>query len=233
TGTEVGKSALALGVLAWARDRGLGTTYCKPVQCGDFPFGEPPAPHGDAEWMRALFPAPVNTHVIHRFRSPVSPHLAAERERTAIDLERVRREVETLVHQNDLLVVEGAGGAAAPLDRKGSSLGALAGELGLPCLIACAPGLGTLHHTLSTIAYLERAAAPLAGFAFCSRDPELPEMYADNLRTLRELTGLPCFGTLPHLPALSGPAPLDTGTLDRLIASLAPALDSWWKTGPA
>lgn len=230
TGTDVGKTALALAVLLWSRRRGLDAAYCKPVQCGEFPFGDPPSPHGDADWIRAMLPSGTATHVIYRFRSPVSPHLAAEREGVVIDPERIRRELEAQARLGDLLVVEGAGGPAVPLDRRGSSLGAMAGALGWPCLLACAPGLGTLHHSLATLAWLERNAADAAGFVFCHRDAEPPEMAEDNLRTLRDLGGLPCFGSLPHLPALSRPGPLPPAEAARLSDPLTPALDAWWRT---
>lgn len=228
TGTEVGKSAVALSTLLWGRARGLDAVYCKPVQCGEFPFGNPPSPHGDAEWVKALSPGNPSTHVIQRFRSPVSPHLAAERENSSIDPERLRAELEALARTCELLVVEGAGGPAAPLDRQGTSLGGLMGDLGWPSLVVCSPGLGTLHHTLATLAYLERHAAPVAGLAFCHRDPQAPEIFEDNVRTLGQLTGLPCFGAVPHVPALSEGGPLPPAAAAKLADSLSPALDAWW-----
>lgn len=228
TGTGVGKSALSLAVLLWARGRGLDSAYIKPVQCGAFPFGMPPVPLGDAEWIAALSPDPIDARVTYRFPSPVSPHLAAEREGASIHAERIRTELEDLLSDRDLAVMEGAGGAAAPLDRQGNSLAVLAAELEIPCLIACAPGLGTLHHTLATLAYLGALQAPVAGFAFCHREAAVPEMFADNRRTLEELTGLPCFGSVPHLPALAEGPRLSRSQAAALAEPLSPSLDSWW-----
>lgn len=228
TGTDTGKSALALAILLWARDKGLEAAYYKPVQCGEFPFGLPPAPHGDADWIRALMPFPVETHVTYRFPSPVSPHLAAEREGSAIHADRILEDLERLMEEKDLVVMEGAGGAAVPLDRQGNSLAVLAAELEVPSLLACAPGLGTLHHTLSTLAYLGALKAPVAGFAFCHRQPEIPDIFPDNLRTLEDLTGLPCFGAIPYSPALALAGPLAPSEAAALPAPLTPSLDSWW-----
>lgn len=228
TGTDVGKSALALAVLLWARGKGLDAAYIKPVQCGDFPFGMPPTPHGDADWIRALAPDPVDTRVTYRFPSPVSPHLAAERAGAAILPERIRADLEDLASDRDLLVIEGAGGAAVPLDRQGNSLAVLAAELEIPSLLACAPGLGTLHHTLASLAYLGALAAPVAGFAFCHREAAVPEVFADNVRTLAVITGLPCFGAVPYLPALAAGGPLSPEEALALSGPLAPSLDSWW-----
>ena len=172
TGTDVGKTALSLALVLWARRRGLGTAYFKPVQCGDFPFGEPAVRGGDAEWIRALAGTEVSTQEAYRFRLAASPHLAAEREGARIERSMLSARARALSADSDLLVVEGAGGAAVPLDREGATLAAWAADLGIPALIACAPGLGTLHHTLTTVAYLRGLGAPIAGFAFCHRDAE-------------------------------------------------------------
>lgn len=233
TGTDVGKSALSVAVLVWARGKGLKAVYCKPVQCGETPSGDPPSPRGDADWIRAVLPFPVPVSVTYAFRSPVSPHLAAERENAAIDPERIRKDLESLMHANDLVVAEGAGGAAVPLDRRGGSLAALAGELDIPSLVACSPGLGTLHHTLATLAFLERLACPVAGFAFCHRERKIPGMYPDNVRTLAELAGRPCFGAVPFSPALARGLRLSPSKAAALADPLAPSLDAWWNKTPA
>ncbi len=197
TGTDVGKTALSLASLQWARKRGLRAAYHKPIQCGAFTFGQPPRQGGDADWIRmmtgqegaasasaasstaslasthaASASAPPATRESYRLLLPASPHLAAEREGVVIDLGRVRADLESLLAENDFVVVEGSGGAAVPVNRQGMTLAHLAAEMSLPCLIACAPGLGTLHHTRTTVAYLKTLQASIAGFAFCQREPE-------------------------------------------------------------
>jgi dethiobiotin synthetase len=232
TGTDIGKSALSLAALLWARRKGLASAYFKPVQCGTFPFGNPPSPHGDADWIAALAGAGLETHVTYRFPDPVSPHLAAERSGNPILADRIREDLENLLDDKDLVIMEGAGGAAVPLDRQGNSLAILAAESEIPCLIACAPGLGTLHHTLSTLAYLGALEAPVAGFAFCHREAAVPEMFEDNRRTLADLTGLPCFGTVPYLAALASGGPFSAADAAAMAQPLTNALDSWWNATP-
>lgn len=228
TGTDIGKSALSLAIMLWGRGRGLNSVYFKPVQCGSFPFGNPPIPHGDAEWIAALGGEDLDTHVTYRFPSPVSPHLAAEKEGMVIEADSIRQDLDNLREEFDLVVMEGAGGAAVPLDRQGNSLGFLAAELEIPSLIACAPGLGTLHHTLSTLAYLGALEAPVAGFSFCHREAEAPEIFEDNRRTLEQLTGLPCFGAVPFSTSLAAGGPLSVADTAALSTCLAPAMESWW-----
>jgi dethiobiotin synthetase len=226
TGTDVGKTALSLALLLLARARGLKAAYLKPVQCGTFPFGDPPREGGDADWIRALSGSGDAT-VTYTLRMAASPHLAAEREGIALDLSVLRRDAEAKAAACDLLILEGAGGAAVPLDRSGTTLAHLARDLGAPALIACAPGLGTLHHTLSTAAWLRQAGVAMAGFAFCRRAPDETPLEEDNRRILADLLGLPFWGSLPYAPCLARGMALGPAETAALGAPVAPSLEAW------
>lgn len=226
TGTDIGKTALSLALLLRARDRGLKAAYLKPVQCGTYPVGDPPREGGDADWIRALSGG-LPAYVTYALRLPASPHLAAEREGISLDPAVLRREAEARAAECDLLVLEGAGGAAVPLDRSGSTLAGLAAGLGAPALIAAAPGLGTLHHTLATAAWLRQADAGLAGFAFCRRAPGEEPLEGDNRRTLSGSLGIPYWGCVPHTPALAAGKALAPEAAAALWAPLAAGLDAW------
>jgi dethiobiotin synthetase len=242
TGTDVGKTALSLAVILWAGKLGLRTAYHKPVQCGTFVFGDPPLQGGDADWIRSLAGDKAGTFVTYQLHLPASPHLAAEREGVAIDLGRIRNDAAELLEHCDLLILEGAGGPSVPLDRSGVSLADLAAEMSIPALVACAPGLGTLHHTLGTLAYLRTRGAQAAGFAFCHREgrhPDAigtsslrtdsgPDLADDNRETLRGLTGLPFFGDLAFQESLPRGIRLPQAEADRWIGPLVAPLDAWW-----
>ena len=227
TGTDIGKTALSLAVVLWARGRGLRAAYHKPVQCGTFAFGEPPVQGGDADWLARMAGGAPTAHVTYALRMAASPHLAAESEGVPLSPAVIRDDMRSLARSHDLVVCEGAGGAAVPLDRQGATLASLAAEAGAPALIAAAPGLGTLHHTLATVAYLRSVNAPLAGFAFCSRESEVSDLAADNAVTLASLSRLPYFGLLPFHAALAAGRPLG-GEAAAWLAPLAPGLDAWW-----
>jgi len=164
---------------------------------------------------------------------PASPHLTAEREGIVIDPGKLRSAAEAEAVSRDLLIMEGAGGAAVPLDRKGYTLADLARDLGAPALIACAPGLGTLHHTLATVAWLKQARSSVAGFAFCRRAPGEEGLEADNRRTLGELLGLPFFGTVPFVVSLSQGERLGPEAAAALREPLAAALETWFGSASA
>jgi dethiobiotin synthetase len=229
TGTNIGKTALSLSVLLWARARGLKAGYLKPVQCGsrDVPAA---AFAGDAEWIQTAHPEVTEVSTVYTFPDAVSPHLAAERAGVWIDADWIVEQAAAAARRCDLLVVEGAGGAAVPLNRDGLSLADVAAQGKWECLIAAQPGLGTLHHTVTTAHFLKARKAAVAGFAFLQNTPDVSPLQADNAATLTELLHVPFFGAVPYCPGLGKRPPLSPAVVGLLADSL-PGLDAWLAHG--
>ncbi|HEX2613800.1 MAG TPA: dethiobiotin synthase [Fibrobacteria bacterium] len=228
TGTDIGKSSLSLAVLLWARSRGLRAGYLKPVQCGSRDKAHGGMPHfGDPDWIRTACPEVEEAGAVYTFPDAVSPHLAAERAGAWIDAEWILEQAVAAARRVDLLVVEGAGGAAVPLNREGFSLADIACSGTWPCLIAALPGLGTLHHTITTAHYLAERGATVAGFAFVQSSPENSPVANDNVATLESILKLPHFGTVPYVPGLGRNLP-PSPAASSLLASSLPGLDAWW-----
>jgi dethiobiotin synthetase len=227
TGTDIGKTALSLAVLAWARSRRLRPGYLKPVQCGSRDGGPAGAFFGDAEWISAALGGQIaEASAVYTFADPVSPHLAAERAGAWIDPDWILEQADAASRRCDLLVIEGAGGAAVPLNREGLSLADVAARGNWPCLIGAQPGLGTLHHTLTTGHYLRARKAPVAGFAMIQSQPSPSPLQADNVATLTALLETPFFGLVPHCPGLGRRLPLSPA-VESLLAQALPGLDRW------
>jgi dethiobiotin synthase len=227
TGTEVGKTSVSLAALLWAREQGIRAAYLKLVQCGSR------APHdesfqGDADWIEAAQPGDFSASAIYSFPDPASPHLAAEKSGAWIDPEWILEQTTAAAGRCDLLIVEGSGGAATPLTREGFSLAELAARAEWPCLAACEPGLGTLHHTRATAHFLVSRGARLAGFAMSQSHPDLPAVYADNVETLKALIQAPFFGLVPYCPGLHKRLPLPPAIGLLFARSLADGLSAWW-----
>ena len=219
TGTDIGKTGLSLSVLLWARAKGLKAAYLKPVQCG-LP--------GGTEWLEAAIPGELSeASTIYTFADAVSPHLASERAGVWIDPDWIVEQAEAASRRCDLLVIEGAGGAAVPLNRDGLSLCDVAAKGKWPTLIAAQPGLGTLHHTLTTGHFVRARGVSPAGFAMIQNSPTVSPVQADNIATLREMLGVPFFGIMPHCPGLGKRLPLSPAVAALLAQSL-PGLDVWW-----
>jgi dethiobiotin synthetase len=228
TGTDIGKTGLSLSVLAWARARGLKAAYLKPVQCGTREGAPAGSFFGDAEWIQAAIPEGISeAAAVYSFADAVSPHLAAERADVWIDPDWIVEQAEAAARRCDLLVIEGAGGAAVPLNRDGLSLAEVAAKGAWPCLIAAQPGLGTLHHTLTTAHFLAARGAAAAGFAMIQNTPAASVVQGDNIKTLQEMLNVPFFGTMPYCPGLDKRLPLSPAVAALLAQSL-PGLDAWW-----
>src|SRR5207245_5983314 len=90
---------------------------------------------------------------------PVSPDLAARWAGTEIDLGRINLHSSL---QNDWLIVEGAGGVLVPINHRQFILDLMV-KLKLPVILAARSSLGTVNHTLLTLAALHAAELPVHG----------------------------------------------------------------------
>jgi dethiobiotin synthetase len=160
TDTGVGKTTVAAGILTAARTRGLRVAALKPVETGCAP--EPQ----DAIRLRAaagLESLPLDAICPIRYTLPVAPAVAARREARPFTIDTVMRARAALLADDpDLLLIEGAGGLLVPYTD--AMLGVhLVRALGTPLLIVARASLGTINHTLLTIAEARRHEIPIAG----------------------------------------------------------------------
>jgi len=187
TDTDVGKTLVSALVV-----QGLGAHYWKPVQSGL-------AEGGDSGRVQRLLNLPAERLLpeAYRLRAPVSPHWAAEQEGLQIDPQRLALPDRELLP--GALVVETAGGLLVPLRRDWLQIEQIA-RWGLPVLLVCRSGLGTLNHTLLSLEALERRRIPVLGLVL--NGPP----HADNPRTLTQLGQVPVLLELPPLPSLDAAA---------------------------
>lgn len=204
TDTGVGKTAITAALCYLLRGREINAVPVKPVQTG-VAAGEP----GDLEHCLAVCGLKPNADELalmnpYRFRIPASPHLAAETEHTAIDLDHLQRCCQQLSGKHELLLVEGAGGLLVPLTRKDSTLD-LAVRLGLPLLVVARAGLGTLNHSLLTLRVAHQAGLNVAALILNHTGPEPGSkndrlIVADNARLIAQAGAVQVIGPLPYLP---------------------------------
>jgi malonyl-CoA O-methyltransferase len=148
TDTGVGKTLVA-ACLA----RRLGADYWKPAQTG-MQDGD-----DDSATVAALAALPADRihPPRHRFAAPLSPEAAAAMEDTPIGLDDF-----ILPQTSRPLVVEGAGGVLVPVGG-GATMADLMARLGLPVVLVARSTLGTINHTLLSLAALRRRGLAVAG----------------------------------------------------------------------
>ncbi len=178
TDTEIGKTVFSAGLV-----QALGATYWKPVQAGI-------EAETDSQIVARLSGRTALPEG-YLLRLPASPHLAAEAEGREVDAARL-----ALPATSGPLVVEGAGGVMVPLNRRMLYLDLFA-RWGAPVILCARTRLGTINHTLLSLAALRGAGCPVVGVAFIG-DPE--PAVEETIRQMGEVAHL---GRLPWLAALS------------------------------
>jgi dethiobiotin synthetase len=215
TGTEIGKTHVTTLLCRQLRIAGYAVRALKPVISG---FD--PADCDDSDTARILTALDFSVDAAHidavspwRFRAPLSPDMAAEREGRSIDVaaltEFCRQGVE------DVLLIEGVGGAMVPLTHTHTVLDWIA-TLDVPALVVAGSYLGTISHTLTTVAALQGRGIKVAA-VIVSESEISPVPLVETVATIqRFIPGVTAIG-LPRgataLQGLSGLFPgLSTGT---------------------
>lgn len=217
TDTDIGKTALSALLLAELRRCGLNAAPMKPVQTGcegkglrpealDF-RGVPDLDYSLSMAGMTVDEASYTAMAPYTFEPACSPHLAAERAGTEIDLAEIVIAARTLASEYDFIIAEGAGGIMVPLNRHEMMLD-LMQAMKLPVLLAARPGLGTINHTLLSIRALRSDGLDIAGVVFVeSTDTKPSFIEKDNAATIEQFGKVPVLGTIPYCAALQTPAP--------------------------
>jgi dethiobiotin synthetase len=196
TGTDVGKTFVAASLTRTLRQMGRVVEAIKPVVSG-FDAEHPEA--SDSGVLLDALGLPVTLQEIERispwrFRAPVSPDLAAQREGLRIDVDAVISFCQDAVEQRqDILLIEGIGGIMVPLDEQRTVLDVMM-ALQLPLILVAGSYLGTISHTLTALDALFRRDMKLLAIII-SETPgatvPLDDTVASIARFVSPVIGLP------------------------------------------
>ncbi|GAB6855420.1 dethiobiotin synthase [Asaia astilbis] len=150
TGTDTGIGKTLVSAIL---TKALNATYWKPFQTG---LSEEDGDTASVSGLAGLTPERLIPPA-YAFQAPLSPQDAARLENVT-----VRPNDLTLPQANAPLVVEGAGGLMVPLNDDTLLIDWLT-TLSLPVILVCRSGLGTINHTLLSLAALRERAIPIAG----------------------------------------------------------------------
>ncbi len=175
TDTDVGKTVAS----AWAMVH-TDARYWKPVQAG--------LDQTDEATVRALSEAEDARFIATAYSlpEPLSPHESARRAGVHID------PASLAVPEDGPLIVEGAGGLMVPLNDEFLIID-LIQQFRLPAILVCRTTLGTINHSLLSIAALRARNIPIAGVILCG--PDIPHNRA-AIETYGNVT------VLAHIPPL-------------------------------
>ena len=192
TGTDTGKTYVTAALSQALSAKGRSVRVLKPVISG---FDESDFQDTDTAVLLNSAGLSATKEAVEatspwRFKEPLSPDMAAGREGREIDCKSlVRFCLKAQAGNEDCLLIEGIGGAMVPLDATHTVLDWIA-ELKAPALVVCGSYLGTLSHTLTTIAALRGRDITIAGVVV-SESEESPVPVSETADTLaRFLDGL-------------------------------------------
>lgn len=185
TGTDTGVGKTLLSALLCAALDGI---YWKPVQTG--------ALEGtDRQTVMRLAELPEGRTLPERylFDLPVSPHLAAQQRAVRIDLSQIQLPSHD---PGSRIIVEGAGGVLVPLNDNELMID-LIQHLRVGVIVACRTSLGTINHSLLTIAALRDRKIEVKGVVMLGSENR------DNERAIAHYGNVPVVGRVPHLEAIN------------------------------
>jgi dethiobiotin synthetase len=187
TGIEVGKTVVAAVIARSRAAAGDRVSVFKPVVSGLDEDGE-----SDHSLLRRAAGSSQSDDEIapYRYEPPVSPHLGAELAGETIDRERLLGAARAAADGADFLVCEGVGGLLVPLTL-GYLVRDFARELALPVVIAAAPGLGTINHTLMTIECARAVGLEVAAVVLTPWPAEPTVVEATNREAIGRLGQVP------------------------------------------
>jgi dethiobiotin synthetase len=196
TDTDIGKTEIALALMAALQQRGLTVMGMKPVATG-CAAGQRGLVCGDALRLQSQSSHQADYPLInpYAFVPAIAPHLAAREAGVEISLERIRASFGTLAADADLVVVEGVGGWRVPLAQE-LAVSDLPTALGLPVVLVVGIRLGCLSHALLTVEAIRARGARLAGWVANIVAPRMHNR-DENIQTLEEMIDAPNLGVVP------------------------------------
>lgn len=209
TDTGIGKTHATVALLHALRRGGLRAVGMKPVASGcDWLDGG--WRNGDALALQdASVPRPVYADVNPvALPEPTAPTLAARAAGVHVDVATVYAAHARLAATADIVLVEGAGGWAAPLATTLEHAD-LSRHLGGAVVLVVGLRLGCLSHARLTARAIEADGCRLVGWIGNRIDPEFARV-DEYLDLLADALRVPCLAVLPHIAAgAPGPTRID------------------------
>jgi dethiobiotin synthetase len=183
TDTGIGKTIVSAALIQRYREV-LPLRYWKPIQTGI---------EQDDDTAEVVRLATCREGEIFRpgvrLPQPVSPHLAAARSGTRIDLDPMMKAIES-EPRTYRWIVEGAGGVLVPIN-EAETMADLMTQLQLPVVVVARTKLSTINHSLLTLEALRHRMLRVAGVVMVG------EPNADNRKAIEQYGDVPVLGEIP------------------------------------
>ncbi len=196
TDTDVGKTVLTSTLAAYwhqyRSDQSLG--LMKLMQTGI----------GDDEHYHSLFSEQTTWEIVTplKFKTPVAPPIAAEREGKDIPLEVVWQALTQLQKKHGFVLVEALGGLGSPVTAE-LSVADIAGLWRLETVLVVPVKLGAIAQAVANVALARQTQVSLKGIILSCNKPGSEEKLDDwaPIDLVQTFTQVPILGVLPYFSA--------------------------------
>ena len=178
---------------------GIGKTFCSAVICQALGYDYwKPVQAGELDDTDSIFikrnvtnPKCVVHPERHRLTIPASPHYAAE-----MDGIEIKGGDFVLPKTNNQIVIETAGGVMSPLSNSFLNIDLMA-QLNLPAIVVSNNYLGSINHTLLTVAAMQQKNISIKGLVFSGKE------FISTREFILQYTKLPLLFSIPHFETIN------------------------------
>lgn len=208
TDTDVGKTVAALSLMRSLQDKGYTVSGFKPVSAGCRNTADG-LRNDDAVQLQKASSVSLPYSVInpYAFEPPIAPHIAAAQAGVSIEILHIQSCYTQIAAQNDVVIVEGAGGWLVPINDSETMVD-IAQKLKLPVILVTGIRLGCLNHTLLTVQSILTAESrlgsgiTLAAWVANHLGPE-SSTSTSNVHYLQQHIHAPLIAQIPFDPDLT------------------------------
>lgn len=215
TDTNVGKTSLSVALLQGFNKRGLSTAALKPVASGVTDTSS------DTLLLKKTITQDLASDAITPFayELPIAPHIAASLQGEELSVANIVAACQPVLQcRTDVLLVEGCGGWAVPLNHQ-ETMADLAKTLGFPVILIVAIRLGCLNHARLTYLAIKGSHLHVAGWIANVIDPHVHYL-SEQIASLKSSLAAPLLGVVPYQWPVNYSNTLSQLNLDPLLKNL-------------
>jgi dethiobiotin synthetase len=198
TDTDVGKTQIAAALIHLANTQGMSTIGLKPVAagCEKTALG---LRNQDALLLQSVASVKLPYEQINpiAFADPVSPHIAAQKEKRILSADRLAGFCRSAFRMADFTLIEGAGGWRVPINPS-QTMADLVRLMQLPVILVVGMRLGCLNHALLTVEAIRQDGLPFVAWVANCVDANMCAL-DENIQTLQQRISVPCLGVVPFM----------------------------------
>ena len=196
TDTGVGKTHVSCALMRQLIAAGHRVVGMKPVASGGHDVAGQ-CVNADAQQLMATANVKVPYEWVNPycFEAAIAPHIAALESGITITPDVILSAYQQLAAVADVVIVEGVGGWAVPINAT-QSMADIAARLKLPVIMVVGLRLGCLNHAILTAQSIQASSSTLVAWVANTLDVSMPALQA-NIDTLKCTLVVPLLGVMP------------------------------------